>query len=153
MTLARDTLLFFDASCLIAAAGSPRGGSAFLLEVCQAGFLRACSSLLVLLEAERNICAKLPPAALIRYRLLLASTPVDTRPSPPRRTVQQYEPVFGEDAHVVASALAVEASYLLTLDRRLIRALERASLSISALPPGDFIQAVLPTHPDFAAIR
>ena len=66
MTLTRDSLLFFDATCLIAAAGSPTGGSGFLLSVCQAGFLKACSAPSVLLEAERNISAKLPPAARVK---------------------------------------------------------------------------------------
>ena len=59
MTLTRDSLLFFDATCLIAAAGSPSGGSGFLLSVCQSGFLNAFSSRSVLVEAERNITAKL----------------------------------------------------------------------------------------------
>lgn len=55
MVLSQQTLLFFDASSLVAAAGSPTGGSAFLLLVCQKGFLRASSSQGVLIEAERNI--------------------------------------------------------------------------------------------------
>jgi hypothetical protein len=41
MVIDRDTLLFFDASCLLAAAGSSTGGSAFLLSVCIRGFLKA----------------------------------------------------------------------------------------------------------------
>lgn len=55
MTIDRSTLLFFDASCLIAAAGSPTGGSAFLLSMCAAGFLRGAVSEAVLVEIERHV--------------------------------------------------------------------------------------------------
>ncbi|MBI2942103.1 MAG: hypothetical protein HYY04_16860 [Chloroflexi bacterium] len=37
MTIDLTTILFFDASCLIAAAGSPTGGSGFLLSLGGAG--------------------------------------------------------------------------------------------------------------------
>jgi predicted nucleic acid-binding protein len=153
MTISRNSLLFFDATCLIAAAGSPSGGSGFLLSVCQAGFLEACSSPSVLVEAERNIRAKLPPATLATYHLQIASTPLVLVSTPPRHIIQQHDAAFGKDAHVVASALAAQASYLLTLDRPLIQKLERTSLAINALTPGDFIQRELPGHPDFTSIR
>ncbi|HZS01307.1 MAG TPA: PIN domain-containing protein [Chloroflexota bacterium] len=153
MTLTRDSLLFFDASCLIAAAASPSGGSGFLLSVCQAGFLKACSSASVLLEAERNIAAKLPAAALATYHLQIAAAPLVLVSTPSRRSIHQHGPVFGEDAHVVASVLAAQAPYLLTLDRPLIQQIVQAGLPLIALTPGDFIQTVLPGHPDFAAIR
>lgn len=153
MTITRNTLLFFDAASLIAAAGSPTGGSGFLLSVCQAGFLKACSSPSVLVEAERNIRAKLPAAALATYHLQLAATPLILVSPPPRGIIQQHEPIFGKDAHVVASSLAAQAAYLLTLDRPLIQKIEEAGLVLTALTPGDFIQTVLPTHSEFTSIR
>jgi hypothetical protein len=55
MTIDRNTLLFFDSTCLIAAAGSPSGGSGFLLSLCARGFLKTAVSQPVLLEAQRNI--------------------------------------------------------------------------------------------------
>ena len=106
MTLTRDSSLFFDATCLIAAAGSPTGGSGFLLSVCQAGFLNAFCSPSVLVEAERNITAKLHTSALATYHLQLAATPIILISTPQRRIIQQYDDPFGKDAHVVASAMA-----------------------------------------------
>jgi predicted nucleic acid-binding protein len=153
MTLTPDSLLFFDATCLIAAAGSPNGGSGFLLSVCQAGFLQACSSPSVLVETERNVATKLPPPALAIYHLQLATTPITLASTPPRRIIQQYDDPFGKDAHVVASALAAQAPYLLTLDKRLIQRVQQAGLGLTALTPGEFIQTVLPAHPDFPSIR
>jgi hypothetical protein len=104
-------------------------------------------------EAERNIAAKLPAAALSTYHLQLAATPLILVSTPSRRLIQQHHSVFGKDDHVVASALAARAPYLLTLDRPLIQLLEQAGLPIAALTPGDFIQTVLPTHAEFPAIR
>ncbi len=72
MTISPRTLLFYDASCLFAAASSPTGGSAFLLLVCRRGFLRAGSAQSVLIEAERNIRDKRPPSVLDAYHALLA---------------------------------------------------------------------------------
>jgi predicted nucleic acid-binding protein len=153
MTLSRDTRLFFDASCLIAAAGSPTGGSAFLLSVCEAGFLQACTSPSVLVEAERNIRTKLPPAALVAYHLRIAATPLVLLSTASRDMVRQHDPIFGKDAHVVASALAAHVPHLLTLDRPLIQKVTQAAVAIRALTPGDFIQIELPGHPDFSSIR
>jgi predicted nucleic acid-binding protein len=153
MTLTHDSLLFFDATCLIAAAGSPNGGSGFLFSVCQAGFLMACSSPSVLVEAERNLAAKLPPAALTTYHLQLATTPIILVSTPPRRTIEQHDSFFGKDAHVVASALAAQDPYLLTLDKRLIQRVQQVGIGLTALTPGEFIQTILPTHPDFSRIR
>ncbi len=59
--------VFLDASVFVAAAGSSTGGSAYVLEICGKGHAAAVSSRLVLLEAERNIGAKLGENALLRF--------------------------------------------------------------------------------------
>jgi hypothetical protein len=59
MKIDQNTILFFDATCLIAASGSPDGGSGFLLSLCARQLLRGSISQPVLLEAERNIRLKL----------------------------------------------------------------------------------------------
>lgn len=76
MIIDRATRVFFDVSCLIAAAGSPTGGSGFLLSVCSRRLLTGVVSQVVLLEADRNIQGKLGLAALQRYRTLLQTTPL-----------------------------------------------------------------------------
>lgn len=67
MNIDQTTLVFFDASCLIAAAGSPSGGSGFLLSLCRRGLLGAAVSQPVLLEAERNIGKRRGPEELETY--------------------------------------------------------------------------------------
>ena len=75
MTIDSKTLWFFDASCLVAAAGSPVGGSGFLLSLCSQGFLRGAVSSYVLLEAERNIQVRLEPATVHTYYNFVATMP------------------------------------------------------------------------------
>ena len=150
----RTTALFFDASCLIAAAGSPTGGSGFLLSLCARRLLRAVTSHMVLLEAERNIQAKQGPRALGRYHALLLDVPFTIvavpAVSPNTGWVQQ---VNAKDAYVVAAMLAGRTRYLVTLDLRLIDEVNRAELPALALTPGTFIKQWLPLHTDFPSLR
>src|SRR3970040_2265985 len=75
MSIDRDTLLFFDSSCLIAAAGSPTGGSGFLLSLCARGYLKAAVSHPVLLEAQKHILSNIGGEAIKRLYSLLAIVP------------------------------------------------------------------------------
>lgn len=153
MTLAPTTCVLFDASCLFAAAASPEGGSSYTLSVCARGYLQAVVSLDILIEAERNVVAKREANALYRYRGLVEAIPFVVLPSPTEEAVEPHEGVFFEDAHVVASALAGQCDFLITLDRRLQRRVEQSSLTFTALSPREFLQMVLPTHPEYPRIR
>lgn len=154
MAIDRDTLLLFDASCLVAAAGSPQGGSAFLLSVCERGFLKGAVSQPILLEAERNVRSHFGPDAVTRYQRLLATTPLAVVSLPPLREIVQVAPAINpKDAHVVAAALHAGAPYLISLDKGLRREIGLAKVPFSALTPGEFIVTVLPTHRDYPAVR
>jgi len=154
MIVDETTLLFFDASCLIAAAGSPTGGSGFLLSLCIRRLLRSAISQAVLAEAERNIQTKLMPQALGVYHDLLQSAPLTIAPIPHVPSVAAWlQFVNTKDAHVVASTLTVKAPYLLTLDQQLGDEVNRAALSIEAITPGDFIRTVLSHHVKYSALR
>jgi hypothetical protein len=89
MTIDRNTLVFFDSSCLIAAAGSPSGGSGFLLSLCARDFLKAAVSQSVLLEAQRNIQAKLGEGSIRRYFNLLAVVPFALASLPDREELKR----------------------------------------------------------------
>src|SRR5690349_21704771 len=102
MPIDRTTLLFFDASALVAAAGSPTGGSGFLLSVCERGFLRAVVSQPVLIEAERNVRENLRPEALGRYHGYLRAVPLILAPVPmDRNRAWSVELVGEKDEHVL----------------------------------------------------
>jgi predicted nucleic acid-binding protein len=154
MTIDRTTLLFFDASCLIAAAGSPQGGSGFLLSLCQRGLLRGAISQPVLLETERNLHKKHGPAELETYHRLIALTPLTLVPLPPRPERQRYAALVGDkNEHVLAAALECQAPFLLTLDVKLADRVNHAILPTRALSPRDFITTILPEHADYPKVR
>lgn len=150
MTIDRDTLLFFDASCLIAAAGSPRGGSGFLLSVCARGYLKAAVSQPVLLEAQRNIQSKLGGEATRRFYNLLAVVPFSLASLPDMKELARLEKLANQkDVHVFAAALEVRADFLVTLDKGLVLEVSAAHLGIQAISPGEFIKKILPKHVDY----
>lgn len=154
MSLDAETLVFFDASCLIAAAGSPGGGSGFLLDVCRRGYLQAAGSPQVLIEAERNIRSKLPSGALATFHSHLAETPMQVVDPLPLAARRSFESVVGQkDEHVLAAVVECGAPFLLTLDQALAERVNAAGLGVRALPPGEFIKAVLPDHTHYRSIR
>ena len=112
MTIDRNTLLFFYSSCLIAAAGSPSGGSRFLLSLCARGFLKAAVSQPVLLEAQKNIQSKLGDRAIKRFHNLLAIVPFSLAPLPNKEGFARLEKLVNKkDVHVVAAALEIHALF------------------------------------------
>jgi predicted nucleic acid-binding protein len=153
MALARTTSLFLDSASLFAASHSPSGGSAYIVLICQFGFLQAVVSPAVLADTERNLINKSTNEALARYHQLVASTPLLLASAPAETLVRQYEPSFFEDAHVIASAVGSQADYLITLDRPFINRIKQAKLPIIAMTPKEFIQTSLPDHPDYELIR
>jgi predicted nucleic acid-binding protein len=150
MTVDRTTLVFFDASCLIAAAGSPAGGSSFLLSLCAKEYLQAAVSTFVLAEVARNIQTRMSAEAWANYQTLLLSVPFVLAPVP--ALLPALPPVNAKDIHVVAAAAGIGTAYLLTLDKGLLAEAKQAGLTFSALTPGDFIKTVLPTHVEYPIV-
>lgn len=154
MIVDHKTLLFYDASCLIAAAGSPTGGSGLLLSLCVRRLLRGAVSQAVLLEAEGNIQTKFRPQVLSVYHNLLQTAHLSMAPIPQVPPTSAWlQEVNTKDVHVVAAALAAKAPYVLTLDRKLALEINRTALPIEALAPGDFIRNVLPLHVNYPSLR
>ena len=158
MPITETTLLFFDSSCLIAAAGSPTGGSSLLLAICARGFLQGAVSRAVLAEAEGNILTNLPPPALTRYHQEILSMPLVIGPMPGTPEREAVAALTGaKDAHVLAGALRVGAQFLITLDRqlahRITHEVEERALSIHALIPGEFVRQELTRYPSYPVIR
>jgi hypothetical protein len=147
MPIDRSTLLFFDASTLVAAAGSSRGGSAFLLWLCRRGFLRGAVSQPVLFEADRNVRENLPPSSLQRLFWLLRNTPLLMAFLPRGWGRPELEAAVGaKDHHVLAAAVSVGAPSLITLDKRFREGVNAGAFATRAYTPGEFIGRVLPLH-------
>src|SRR5919202_3925444 len=127
MPITETTLLFFDSSCLVAASGSPTGGSSLLLAICARGFLKGAVSHGVLAEAEGNILSNLSQQAQSRYRQEVLSMPLILAPVPSPTDREIVAAITGaKDAHVLAAPLGVGAEFLLSLDKRLINRVNQA---------------------------
>lgn len=138
--------LFFDASTLIAAAGSPDGGSSLVIEFCVQGKAAALVTRLVLREAERNIRDKMGEHALVRFYELLAELGPEVIPPPSSDAIERAaELVADKDAHVLAGAREGRATHLITLDRKhlLPRTVRQGALPMIVCTPGDYLQDLL----------
>lgn len=138
--------VFIDASILVAAAGSPSGGSALVLDICRGKRYMAVCSQRVLLEAQINIRDKLPTEALVRfYQLLAGLSPALVPPATADEEKRHADLVTMKDAHVIASAVTSGAAFLLTLDRKHLanEEVRAAGLPFQVMTPGDFIQRVI----------
>lgn len=145
----RRGLVFLDASVLVAAARSPSGGSAAVLDVCQGQRYKAVLTHLVLTEARVNIGEKFGEPELVRFYQQLASLDPEVTPSPPEGRIAECVPLTTDkDAHVLAAALECSADYLLTLDRRhlLNPVVLAAGLPVRVMTPGDFLQGFVRGH-------
>ena len=148
----RDTRVFFDASVLVSAAYSLKGGSSRVIRLCELGGLAAVTSILVLNEAERNLREDFPSESLQRLNSFLQTAPWIVLDLPSAQAVAECQRLIdADDAHVLASALAGQVSYLLTLDRKhfFTNRLSQAHLPFVICTPGEFIQQYLPQHEDY----
>jgi predicted nucleic acid-binding protein len=138
--------LFFDASVLVAAAGSATGASALVVETCHRGLARAVASRTVLLEAERNIRNKLGNNSLLRFYEALGLLDLEIVPDPTSRAIDaQTRIIHAKDAHVIAVASVAGVDFLLTLDRKhfMTRAVLEAGLPFEILTPGDLLHRLV----------
>ncbi len=139
--------LFLDANIWIAAAGSRTGASALVLALCQRGHATAVSSRLILLEAERNIQAKLGPDALLQFYRDLGELDLTLVEAPtPQEIAAQSKIIDPKDAHVLAAALKGGVEVLLTLDRKHFQSpsVLQAGLPFRIMTPGEFLHRLVP---------
>lgn len=133
--------VFLDASVFIAAAGSPTGGSALVLELCRRR-TTGVTSQLVLEESERNIARKMAREAVLRFYKEIGSIDLEISTSPTEgETAALCAIIAAKDAHVLAAALKSNVQCLLTLDRKHFfspRVLQ-AGLPFQILTPGSFL--------------
>ena len=107
-----------------------------------------------MLEAQRNVLEQLGQEALDRYHRLVMMLPLRIVAISSKRQLERFRNIVNDkDLRVMATAVAAEAAYLLTLDRGLQKEVNQANLAVRALTPGEVIQMILPQHPDYARIR
>ena len=102
-----------------------------MLALCELGFLRAAVSQLVLVEAERHVLAGFGPAATAQFDLIQRQVPMDVLPVPADAELHALVgTVTSKGLHVLASALAVGAPFLISLDKAFVSQVNRTGLPI-----------------------
>jgi predicted nucleic acid-binding protein len=97
-----------------------------------------------------NILTKLNRDAWTRYEEDILSLPLIRAPIATSTELELASVIAGEkDAHVLAAATAVNASYLVTFDRRLAERINYAALLIGGLTPGGLIELARAQDPDY----
>lgn len=138
----RPPSVFLDSSVLIAATISARGSARDLLYRGLRGDIRLIVSSLVLRESERNIRTKVPH--VLDAFVVLAEMLTD-RVTPTQAAVEQAaETIELKDAAIVAAAVAAQAKYLATYDRKHLLAKKaeiQETFSIVVATPDEIIAA------------
>lgn len=130
--------LFFDSSVLIAGSFSQKGASHILLQLTNLTLLDGRISADVCVESERNVLAKLP-AALPILRVLINDT-LTIGPPLRHEQVQQALPYADpKDAPILASAIAQQCQYLVTLNEKDFWPLPTL---ITVVRPGTMLQEI-----------
>lgn len=137
--------VFFDANVYFAGFDSPKGASAFLLELARRRKIEVYASRLVLREADRNLRAKSEKKALKSFRRYLESVKIHIVPAPDETLFKPHESyLHPKDLPVLAAALTAKSDYLITLDRRHFLTPQVLSKvkKIKVCTPADFIRDV-----------
>ena len=140
-----DLRVFLDANVLFAAAYSPDGLSALLIELGASGRVSLLTSSLAIVEAERNLEAK-RPAALTALQRNLSTVRIVREPAPAdveRLTPPELSP---KDRPLLAAAIVGGATHFVTGDvADFGRFMERrAGLPLRVMTPRQFLTDVHP---------
>jgi predicted nucleic acid-binding protein len=139
--MAAKVRVFLDTSVLFAALLSETGGSRLILKLGEAGAVQLWVGQRVLQEADGVLARKAPERRPL-FALLLDRAQVSVGPEPGdavltrTRATVDYLP----DAYILAEALAAEADYLVSLDRKhLVGNPRTLDLPFSVGTPGEFL--------------
>lgn len=136
-----NTVIFLNASVVLAGLKSPKGGSAKILAWSKTHSINTVISEIVFDEIIRNSSKiGIDPEQATR-QIYLAN--ISIRNAPPLKTVQKYQSIVIDDgdAHVLASCEELHATHLVTLDKKHLLILRHPIKWVNILSPGEFIEA------------
>ena len=141
MSMARPKpKVFLDTSALIAGIASSKGAAREILRLAEIGLIEAAVSRQVVVEADRNIGAKLPEC-LDDFRAYVGTLAPVLIEDPSAKEVKRYSLLIDPgDAPILAAALASKADYLVTWDiKHFITKGPRALARPKVMTPGEFL--------------
>lgn len=138
--------VLIDANVFFAAAGSPKGGSGFVLELAKKKKLEVITVNQALLEAEQNILKKLGPRYLNRhYQNLLEIKPkIQPIEFVTLREIAKLKKILPEkDIPILLGVIFSKSQILITLDRKHFLGNEKLKglkLPFEIMNPGEFLR-------------
>ena len=129
--------VFVDADVLFAGAASPTeyGASLMVLRLSEITLIEAVTSQQAIIEAERNLAAKLP-TALPAFRLLVSRS-LHIVPNPAARDLQTHHGLAdAKDLPLLVTAVREGCPWLVTFN---LRHYQPGHTAVTVLRPGDFI--------------
>jgi predicted nucleic acid-binding protein len=130
-----------DTSVIIAGLASPTGGSSVVLDLCEAGVLRAFISRQVVVEANRVMARKFP-LLLERFKDFLENLSPELMEDPSLEEIREATRVIvSHDAPILAAAIQAQVDYLITLNTKdFCLPKVRESVSFKIFTPKEFLE-------------
>jgi predicted nucleic acid-binding protein len=132
--------VFLDSSALIAGIASSKGAAREILRLAEIGLIEIMVSRQVIVEADRNITAKLPEC-LHEFRNYLATLAPVLVADPSQRSILRFSSLIQpHDAPILAAAAGAEADYLVSWDQKhFMTKVPRALPRPKVMNPGEFL--------------
>jgi len=132
--------VFLDTSALIAGIASSKGAAREILRLAEIGLVEILVSRQVVVEADRNITAKLPECLDDFRNYLETLAPVLFADPSPRDILRFSSLIQPHDAPILAAAVAARADYLVTWDQKhFMTTGPRALARPKVMNPGEFL--------------
>lgn len=132
--------VFLDSSALIAGIASSKGAAREILRLAEIGLIEIIVSRQVVVEADRNITAKLPEC-LDDFRNYLETLAPVLAADPSQRDILRFSSLIQRhDAPILAAAVAAKADYLVSWDQKhFMTTGPRALARPKVMDPGEFL--------------
>ena len=117
------------------------GASAAVLDLCESETVQIVVSRQVLVEADRNLSAKLPNL-VSQYRQFIQDLAPLMVDDPPATAVKKAAALVGrKDAATLAAAIGEEVDYLVTLDKKhFLKGKTPKDVHLEICTPADFLK-------------
>ena len=133
--------VFLDTSALIAGIASSKGAAREVLRLAEIGLIEIFVSRQVIVEADRNMEAKLPEM-LNEYRAFIENLSPVLVDDPHPREIRKYLSIINsDDAPILAAAVSSGVNYLVTWDtKHFIKKKIQLDSDLKIVTPGEFLR-------------
>lgn len=135
--------IFLDTSALIAGIASSKGAARAVLQLAEIGLIKVFVSKQVIVEADRNMEAKLPEMVDEFRRFIEFLAPVLVEDPSPEEVRRFSSIINSEDAPILAAAIASGAEHLVTWDKKHFISISKniqIHSDLKVVTPGEFLK-------------